>query len=544
VVLRTLYQTLLDSDPARLRVIAQQWDIALQATRKTDMAAELADAMASADTIAGLLDRLTPDQRAALDDLLRRGGTLPWAIFVRRWGEIRPAGPGRVEREALWQAPVSPAEALWFLGVVQRAFLEQDALSAEMAFVPGELRLYMPDPAPIVTPAPPQTATPPYVIPGTDALADDLVTLWIGLQRSDDAHSEPPVVSAQPRIALLETLCIEQSWLRRDAGALRPVPSAIVAWLRDTPWRQWASLAQAWVTSAAWNDLAYVPTLAPDPVQAWPNDPVSTRQGLIGCLRLCELAKWYDIQAFISYVHTHSPDFLRPTGDYQSWAPRDVQSGVPLRGFEAWTAVEGALIAYILSGPLAWLGLVDLGSLSPEVAPAAFRLTQAGAALLLGAPPPELPEPPPLQAGAHGEFVAPPRRRYERFQLSRIADSVPRDKGYAYRLSPSSLDRAKQQRIPYARIVTFLEEASGGAPLPAPIRGAIQRAYQGEARASLEHLWVLRVQDPQHLKIPTVQALVDQVIGPNMAIVRGDRRERLLQVLADHGILADIVERD
>jgi len=52
------------------------------------------------------------------------------------------------------------------------------------------------------------------------------------------------------------------------------------------------------------------------------------------------------------------------------------------------------------------------------------------------------------------------------------------------------------------------------------------------------------VQDPQHLKIPTVQALVDQVIGPNMAIVRGDRRERLLQVLADHGILADIVERD
>ena len=44
MALRTLYQTLLDSDLARLQVIAQQWDIPLIAERKSDIAAELADA--------------------------------------------------------------------------------------------------------------------------------------------------------------------------------------------------------------------------------------------------------------------------------------------------------------------------------------------------------------------------------------------------------------------------------------------------------------------------------------------------------------------
>ena len=77
MALRTLYQTLLDSDQARLRVIARQWGIELSATRKTDMAAELMATMASGDAVAQALDRLKQDQRVALADLLRRGGAWP-----------------------------------------------------------------------------------------------------------------------------------------------------------------------------------------------------------------------------------------------------------------------------------------------------------------------------------------------------------------------------------------------------------------------------------------------------------------------------------
>ncbi|HEY89102.1 MAG TPA: hypothetical protein G4N98_05125 [Thermoflexia bacterium] len=40
--MRTLYQTLMDSEMARLRVIALQWDVELVGQRRPDLAAELA----------------------------------------------------------------------------------------------------------------------------------------------------------------------------------------------------------------------------------------------------------------------------------------------------------------------------------------------------------------------------------------------------------------------------------------------------------------------------------------------------------------------
>ena len=146
--LRTLYQTLLDSDIARLRVIALQWKIDLAADRRPDMAAELADAMAREETVEYALTLLQEDERSALDDILRRDGALPRAVFVRRWGEIRPIGPGRLEREELWRDPVSAAEGLWYSGLIQRAFQARPSGQVEMVFVPEELRLYMPEPVP------------------------------------------------------------------------------------------------------------------------------------------------------------------------------------------------------------------------------------------------------------------------------------------------------------------------------------------------------------------------------------------------------------
>ncbi|HQE98776.1 MAG TPA: hypothetical protein PLG06_03460, partial [Anaerolineae bacterium] len=120
MTLRTLYQALLDCDGARLRVIAQQWDVALKAEARPDAAAQLADAMAHAEGVERVWEGLPPAARAALEDLLRRGGVLPWAIFTRRWGQVRVVGPGRLEREELWRTPISPAETLWYWGLVFR----------------------------------------------------------------------------------------------------------------------------------------------------------------------------------------------------------------------------------------------------------------------------------------------------------------------------------------------------------------------------------------------------------------------------------------
>ena len=242
-----------------------------------------------------------------------------------------------------------------------------------------------------------------------------------------------------------------------------------------------------------------------------------------------------------SYVKENTTDFLRPDGDYESWAPRDTRTEAPLRGFGEWDAVEGALIADMIGGPLAWLGLVDLGRDATGTVPTAFRLTETARALLTETSPPDLPNAGPLQMDDRGEILAPPRRRFERFQLSRIAEFIGVPGTYRYRLSPTSIDHAKQQRISYERILAFLKQATGRKALPPAVEAAIERAYRRAEGGQLSHTWVLRVPDPQVLQRPEVQALIEEQITATVATVRDEHTAQLIQRLLENGILLDIV---
>ncbi|HQK13719.1 MAG TPA: hypothetical protein PLJ78_07255 [Anaerolineae bacterium] len=548
MALRTLYQTLLDSDLARLHVIARQWDIPLNTQRKPDVATELADAMPHAEAVERILATLEDDARAALDDLLRRGGALPWAIFVRRWGELRPAGPGRLEREALWREPASPVERLWYLGLVQRAFATRPSGQVEMAFVPEELRLYMPVPVPLEITPPIAAPAPSHQLVGTDVLADDLTTLFAVLQMetlkplpADEWTAWLQLPQARP---LLETLALEQGWLRRDEhGTVRLVPEATLKWLQADNWLQWTTLSRAWMESTHWNDLAAVPTLLPDPVRKWPAEPLSTRQAFLDLLRGCRPDTWYTLADFTAFVREHNLDFLRPDGDFDAWALRDAATDKPLRGIEAWDAVEGAWIAFVLTGPLFWLGLVDLGGLAPTLPPTCFRLSGAGAALLGLGNPPSLSDSSPLYLGEDGSLQVPPRRRYVRFQVHRIAQPLGWNAGYRYRFTPGSLALARQQRIPPERIFTFLEEATGRA-VPPHLRTAIERAYRSEAAARLEHVWLLRVPDAAILDHPALRRAIRERLNMHMALIHATAREPVLRFLAHNGILPELTTDD
>ncbi|MBN2394188.1 MAG: hypothetical protein JXR84_25875 [Anaerolineae bacterium] len=541
--MRTFYQTLLDSDLARLQVIAQQWDISLIAERKSDVAAELADAMVHIESVERVLAGLDADVRAALDDLLRRDGAMPWAIFTRRWGELRAVGPGRLEREELWRTPVSAVEHLWYLGLVQRAFAAWPVGQVEMAFVPEELHLYMPIPAPLEV-APPSPATPPeHQVPGTDVLADDLVTLFAALQMETLGPAVADEKTAWIRLpvasSLLETLALEQGWLRRDEqDVLRPVAEPMLAWLQADSWSQWATLARAWVESTRWNDLAAVPTLHPDPVREWPAESRSVRQVFLDLLRHCAPDAWYTLAEFVAFVREQNMDFLRPDGDYDAWALRDATTEKPLRGIEAWDAIEGAWIAFVLTGPLFWLGMVDLGGATSSSAPTHFRLSTAGAALLGLGDPPVLPEPPSLHLSEDGVITVPLRCRYVRFQVRRIARPLEWDQDYRYRLTPASLMSARQQRIPVARILTFLEEATGQ-KLSAHLRTAIESAYQGGEPVRLEQVWLLRAPDPALLEDPALRRFIRESPGEGLAIIRASDRAKVLAALARNGILPE-----
>jgi hypothetical protein len=96
---------------------------------------------------------------------------------------------------------------------------------------------------------------------------------------------------------------------------------------------------------------------------------------------------YWSLEAFVDGVRQNHPDFQRPAGDYDSWYLREEASGEFLRGFKRWDAVDGALLRFVICGPLHWLGIVDLAA--PEVGkqPSAFRFTAWASALLSGKAP-------------------------------------------------------------------------------------------------------------------------------------------------------------
>ncbi len=107
----------------------------------------------------------------------------------------------------------------------------------------------------------------------------------------------------------------------------------------------------------------------------WKNDPLKARQVIMEKIRALDGSCWWSIDSFISSMKLSQPDFQRPGGDYDSWMIRSRKNGNNLRGYEHWDQVEGALIRYILQGPLHWLGYIDLGVSSKRVPPEAFRLS-------------------------------------------------------------------------------------------------------------------------------------------------------------------------
>ena len=87
----------------------------------------------------------------------------------------------------------------------------------------------------------------------------------------------------------------------------------------------------------------------------------------------------------------------------------------------------------------------------------------------------------------------------------------------------------------------FLQTATER-PLPAAFQKAIERSYNAGEQVRLARVWLLRVKDPELLDYPAIRALLQERLGPRMALVRDSDRERLLALLIQEGLLSEIVE--
>lgn len=563
--MRPLRQCLLDTYLVRLRAIARFWDIDLTETRQRGVASELSKAMASPEAIAHAWKTLPTEQRRALEALLTSEGDMPRRVFARQWGEIRTMGPGRMRRERPWEDPTSPAEALWYRGLIFLAFEQGPDGAYEVAFVPPEILEHLPAPegSPSTIRLEPAPA-PTTVHPSNDALLDDACTLLAYLQterpglksgsrwpdRDKDRLLRRLRDDTPHRFALLRHIAFRTGWVHAsESGHLRLEPDAVTSWLQSSPDQQRDAMAAAWQDDPTWNDLFHVPSLRPEDTGAWHSDPILARKAILRHLKACTPDKWYSIEDFIAAVKQAAPDFQRPDGDYDTWYIRDADTGAYLSGFESWDAVEGALIRYLITNPLSWLGVVELGD--SDEAPMAFRLTTQGAAFLNLEETSPSAEPEPLNLRPGFLVIVPRGRRYERFQLARVADwvsSPPIEEGgsarFVYRLTPSSLECAQQQGISIARVLEFLEEVTE-APVPRSIEAALTRWEARGTEARLKRVVLLRLDDEdlmdQIISSPRTRRLIDERIGPKAALVRERDWQRLIAALEGMGLLSEIV---
>ncbi|BCX05638.1 MAG: hypothetical protein KatS3mg053_3576 [Candidatus Roseilinea sp.] len=544
--------------------MADLWDAPVEATSARDVAHALALHMLQRERLAATRESLPPDVRSALDALVAARGRMPAAAFERRFGSIRPMGPGRLERERPWLSPVNPAEHLWYRGFIFRAFDRLSGTPTEVVFVPGDMLTLLgaePRASHEELAAAPAQPSPSDLRPSK--CLDDVVTLLCFIRNHGvrakagdtwDAASRRAVapmlrdpdgaIENDPngRFAFLTHLIARLGWTRPEQNRLRLIPQPVAQWLQSPPDVQRDALFDAWLNDAEWNDLAHVAGLTLEMTHAWSNDPVRARKAIVGLWEKWRLEigdstrRISDFQSpishppspisnlqsltsdFIAYVHRHDPDFARPDGRYDTWHVRDARTGEFLHGFENWERIEGALIRYIIEKPLRWLSDLDEESASPPASP--FHVTD------------------------DGKIIIARHLRYERFQVARVADWIEtRADGYAYQLSPRSLDRARAQGIRAGRVIAFLEETSGQA-LPVGLKRALSRWEERGAEVRLEAMMILRAQDSATmdalLRLPQMRRLRIERFAPNCIAIRPCDAGAVRAAIVESGLLVDV----
>jgi hypothetical protein len=548
-----LQRFLIDYDMTMLRVLAQSRGVELTTNRRSEAVDELAVRLLDPLSVRTALARLDPEAREALDTLLAAGGRMRAPHFFRRFGQLRAIGPGRLEREAPWQEPANPAEALWYAGLIYRAFLQEGAGPGEFVFVPDDLCPLLPEPqveppvfAVEIVPAPAPRDS------GGTTLVHDLFSYLVYLQIHDvrpyadgrlgqrdlAALHERLSDTGERRLAFLRHLARQLGFVAPQGGYLRLQSAPVKRWLSATPDRQLSVLQETWRDDPTWNDLCQVPGLDCDQETPWRNDPLATRQALLSLLARCPTSEWWSLASFVAAVQDYHPDFQRPDGDYTSWYIRDAASGEYLSGFESWERVEGALIADLLAGALCWLGIVALAS---GESGAICRLTESGARLLglLPVVPEDLVSPPIV---VHPDFrveLPPPASLYTRFQLERFTDLEPAEP-CTYRLTIGSLHRALARDIQVEQVLAFLQQASQQ-PVPANVAGQL-RLWAGRfGQVSLEEVALLQVKSERTLKdltvLPETRPLIAKILSPTSALVRKHDLPRLKKELRSLGYL-------
>ncbi len=536
-----LKHCLRNQDLGFLNIVADFWGIELHAPDANSALAALLPAMQDEAFFEEVVESLPKDARSALDQLKQNQGRLSWSRFIQQFGPLREVGPGKRDREKPYLDPVSTTEVLWYRGLIGRDFLRQEGLLQECAYLPDR---FLDNLSPAEAPAPmsPGRAASPgetaHIQHASDRILDHTCTLLAAL-RLEDAKRSPALRNWRPPYDMVYALL---AGLKLITSSEQPVPEDARPFLEMPRGKALAWLVQGWRMSDQFNELHLVPKLICE--GAWHNNPRKTREMVLSLLSQIPEGRWWNLPSFIHHVHEYHPDFQRPAGEFDTWLIRSAETGESLMGLSHWLAVDGALLRYLITGPMHWLGLIDLAGPKDHDEPAAFRFSPWAADLLLGKPVDLLEESTLLKTSSDGQITASTHTpRLVRYQVARFCLwQKENHHEYIYQLSPESLKQAAAQGLKIAHLQTLLERY--GETTPPSLTTALQHWDQQGRQVQIQPGVVLRVSDPkilQALRSAPAGRFVGDPLGPTAAIIHPEAIQKITAALARLGYLSDVI---
>jgi hypothetical protein len=536
-----LKHRLQNHDLGFLDIVADFWGLELSAPDVRAALPRLVKGMLNPDILLEVVEALPDPARRALETLQASEGWLPWPRFSRAYGPLREVGPGKRDREQPHLNPVSAAEVLWYRALIGRDFLRRAGELQECAYIPDELRKLLPPPQSI-EPGPPGRAASPeetaFEIPATDRILDHCCTLLAALRLGDPERS-PAAAAWQPPLPVVHALLRAVKLISTEE---QPVPEDARPFLEMSRGEALAWLAQGWRESDLFNELRLVPSLSCE--GAWRNDPQATRENVLDLLKDLPEGEWWQLESFIKAVREQQPDFQRPVGDYDSWLIQNARTGESLIGEGHWDEVDGALLRYLITGPMHWLGLMDLAAPEPKANPTAFRFSAWAQDLLQGKPAQGLAEEDqPFVGHSDGKLtVSRLTPRLARYQVSRFGTWLAEtNAAYIYRLTPESLRAAAAQGLKASHLETLFSKF--GEEPPPSLLTALENWEQKGQQAEIAPGIVLQVSDPkvlQALRDTPAGRFLDTPLGPTAILVHKGAVEKVRAALARLGTLSEV----
>ncbi len=527
-------------------MVANAWGVDLNAPDLRTALPILVDAILNHVSLDEVIFALPKDAQEALAVLMQHDGRMLWPTFAHQFGELRPMGAGKRERDRPDLKPAWTTEVLWYRALIGIDFMDPQSKGEpqEYVYIPDDLLAVLPRLQASEPPMPGRPATPTECAltqPATSRILDDICTLLAALRlRLPAAEIADLPLETSP--TYLRAFLIAAGLLEEDD---LPNPEKTRAFLESPRGAALAQLVRNWVDSTALNELRLLPGLKME--GEWANFPQPARRILLDALSHIPEGQWWNLDSFVEAIHQRQPDFQRPSGDYDSWFIRQESTGSYLHGFVSWNLVEGALVRFLITGIMHPLGLLDLAQTEADAPISAFRWSRPALALMTGKAPDNLPvEDQPIRVSADGRLtLSALTNRAVRYQVARFClwDESRIVEGrleYRYRLSPLALDRARAQNLRVSQLLALLKRHTE-APLPPNLVQALERWDREGTQARIERVALLRVTSAEiitALRKGRAARYLGEALNDLTVIVRPGNEEQILIALAEAGYLA------